>query len=78
MSKTLASFLVFIDTIGISIALLGGSVGLCLLMGLVTIVLYSKVNPVLFGDYDRKRRERIDQRRKELLAQRVKNGGFSK
>lgn len=78
MSKTLASFLVFIDTIGISIALLGGSVGLSLLMGLVTIVLYSKVNPVLFGDYDRKRRERINQRRKELLAQRVKNGGFSK
>ncbi|EPC95560.1 hypothetical protein Lpp27_11897 [Lacticaseibacillus paracasei subsp. paracasei CNCM I-4648] len=60
MSKTLASFLVFLDTIGISIALLGGNTWLCLLMGIATVILYVKVNPILFGDYDRKRKEKIE------------------
>ena len=78
VSKTVASLLVFLDTIGVSIALLGGNTALCLLMGLITVILYVKVNPVLFGDYDRNRRQRIAQRRQELVAQRAKNGGFSK
>lgn len=55
MSKIMASFLVFIDTIGVAIALLGGNMMLCLLMGIMTIILYVKVNPILFGDYDRRR-----------------------
>ena len=34
------------------------------------IILYVKVNPILFGDYDRRREERIEQRRKALTARR--------
>ncbi|KRK14148.1 hypothetical protein FC13_GL002682 [Lacticaseibacillus casei DSM 20011 = JCM 1134 = ATCC 393] len=70
MSKIMTSFLVFIDTIGVAIALLGGNMMLCLLMGIMTIILYVKVNPILFGDYDRRREERIEQRRKALTARR--------
>ena len=70
MSKIMASFLVFIDTVGVAIALLGGNMTLCLLMGVITIILYAKVNPILFGGYDRRRQERIEQRRKALTAQR--------
>ena len=70
MSKLMASLLVFIDTVGVAIALLGGNMMLCLLMGIMTIVLYVKVNPILFGDYDRRREERIEQRRKALTARR--------
>lgn len=73
MSKIMASFLVFIDTVGVAIALLGGNTMLCLLMGVITIILYAKVNPILFGDYDRRRRQRIEQRRKALTAQRDNN-----
>lgn len=78
MSKTSASLLVSLDTIGVSIALLGGNTVLCLLMGLITLILYRKVNPILFGDYDRKREKRLAQRRKVLLAQRTNNGGNTK
>lgn len=78
VSKTLASFLVFLDTIVISIALLGGNTWLCLLMGIATVILYVKVNPILFGDYDRKRKEKIEKRREELLARRTNKEGISK
>lgn len=78
VSKTLASFLVLLDTIGISIALLGGNTWLCLLMGIATVILYVKVNPILFGDYDRKRKEKIEKRREELLARRTNKEGISK
>ncbi|MFT8382781.1 MAG: hypothetical protein ABF920_04330 [Lacticaseibacillus paracasei] len=78
MNKTLASFLVFLDTIGVSIALLGGNTWLCLLMGITTVILYVKVNPILFGDYDRKRKEKIEQKREELLARRTNKEGISK
>lgn len=78
VSKTLASFLVFLDTIGISIVLLGGNTWLCLLMGIATVILYVKVNPILFGDYDRKRKEKIEKRREELLARRTNKEGISK
>ncbi|MGO1455937.1 MAG: hypothetical protein ACTHVL_06775, partial [Lacticaseibacillus paracasei] len=77
MNKTLASFLVFLDTIGVSIALLGGNTWLCLLMGITTVILYVKVNPILFGDYDRKRKEKIEQKREELLARRTNKEGIS-
>lgn len=73
MSKLMASLLVFIDTVGVAIALLGGNMMLCLLMGIMTIVLYVKVNPILFGDYDRRRRQRIEQRRKALTARQENN-----
>lgn len=43
MSKIMASFLVFIDTIGVAIALLGGNMMLCLLMGIMTIILYASI-----------------------------------
>ncbi len=78
MSKTSASLLVFLDTIGVSIALLGGNTGLCLLMGIATVILYVKVNPILFGDYDRKHKEKIEKRREELLARRTNKEGISK
>ncbi|WP_424321338.1 hypothetical protein ACPD8N_04105 [Lacticaseibacillus chiayiensis] len=78
MSKTCASLLVFLDTVGVSIALLGGNTVLCLLMGLITLILYRKVNPILFGDYDRKREKRLAQRRKIMLAQSANNGGNRK
>ncbi|WP_423493380.1 hypothetical protein [Lacticaseibacillus paracasei] len=78
MNKTLASFLVFLDTIGVSIALLGGNTWLCLLMGITTVILYVKVNPILFGDYDRKRKEKIEQKREKLLARRTNKEGISK
>lgn len=74
----MASFLVFLDTIGVSVALLGGNTPLCLLMGLMTLMLYVKVNPILFGDYDRKQHERMLQRRKLLLEQRANHGGDNK
>ena len=78
VNKTLASFLVFLDTIGVSIALLGGNTWLCLLMGITTVILYVKVNPILFGDYDRKRKEKIEQKREKLLARRTHKEGISK
>ena len=78
VSKNLASFFVFLDTFGISIALLGGNTWLCLLMGIATVILYVKVNPILFGDYDRKRKEKIEKRREELLARRTNKEGISK
>ena len=46
--------------------------------GNCTVILYVKVNPILFGDYDRKRKEKIEKRREELLARRTNKEGISK
>ncbi|WP_054749824.1 hypothetical protein [Lacticaseibacillus thailandensis] len=65
--KIIYSLLLFIDVIGVGVALMSGNSVFCIVMGVITLGLYFKSYPVLFkADVEERERKR-ELRRQEMI-----------
>lgn len=72
LKKTLWFALLFLDIIVFEQAIVHTNIPSLILAAIVAGVINFKGNEAMFGDFDRKRKARIEARRKEILKMRKK------
>ena len=72
LKKTLWFALLFLDVIVFEQAIVHTNIPSLILAAIVAGVINFKGNEAMFGDFDRKRKARIEARRKEILKMRKK------
>ena len=72
LKKTLWFALLFLDVIAFEQAIVHTNIPSLILAAIVAGVINFKGNEAMFGDFDRKRKARIEARKKEILKMRKK------
>ncbi|WP_047998596.1 hypothetical protein [Lactiplantibacillus herbarum] len=71
IQKVVWSLLLFVDVLLFIEALSTNNIGACLLVMVLSEIIYFKGNRYLFGEFDAKRKAKYEERKKNYLQQRA-------